>query len=88
MYPANAALSIGEITSPAETIMAGETLENQYFLYLPSHMNADDLNWRFTFSRHNDGANYSFCDGHAKWLPEGQFPPDNSTVARYYYAKR
>lgn len=88
MYPANAASSLAEVTSPAETIMAGESLQNQYFLYLPSHVNDTGLNWRWTYTRHNDGANYSFCDGHAKWLPRGQFPADNSTVSRYYWAKR
>jgi prepilin-type N-terminal cleavage/methylation domain-containing protein/prepilin-type processing-associated H-X9-DG protein len=88
LKPANAALRLAELTNPSETIMAGETLENQYFLYYPSQMNDNTLNWRFTFSRHNDGANYSFCDGHAKWLPKGQFPINDSTVPRYYHAKR
>ncbi len=27
--------------------------------------------------RHNGGANYSFCDGHAKWLKPSQLDPEN-----------
>ncbi|MFP3902741.1 MAG: prepilin-type N-terminal cleavage/methylation domain-containing protein [Armatimonadota bacterium] len=82
------ATTLAEIDEPAQTIMAGESQNNYYFLYMPSHMNTPKLAKRFTFSRHNDGCNYSFCDGHAKWLGEGNFPPDNSTLDDYYYAKR
>ena len=82
------ASKLGEITKPAETIMAGESQANQYFLFMPSHMNIASLAWRFTFDRHNEGCNYSFCDGHAKWLGKGEFPPDNSTLPKWYYAKR
>ncbi len=87
-YPANSASFLADITHPAEMIVTGESLQSQFFLYLPSHKNNADLAWRFTFTRHNEGCNYTFADGHAKWLPGGQFPPDNSTVPRYYYAKR
>ena len=83
-----AAQTLADIERPSEMIVLGESQQNQFFLYLPSHMNVDTLNWRFTFNRHNGGCNYSFADGHAKWLPEGEFPPDNSTLPRYYYAKR
>ncbi len=50
-------------------------------------MNNDSLNYRFTYDRHNGGANYAFADGHSKWLGEGNFPPDDSTVPTYYWAK-
>jgi len=82
------ACKLAEISEPAMTIMAGESLENQYFLYMPSHVNIATLAWRWTFSKHNEGCNYSFCDGHAKWLHKGEFPPDNSTLSKWYYAKR
>ncbi len=82
------ASTLSEISKPAETIMCGESLAGQYFLYMPSHVNIASLVWRFTFDRHNGGCNYSFCDGHAKWLNKGEFPPDNSTLPKWYYAKR
>ena len=82
------ATNIAQIDKPAQTLMAGEGEEGMFFLYMPSHMEYDNLSWRFTFSRHNDGCNYSFCDGHAKWLHEGNFPPDNSTLDDWYYAQR
>jgi prepilin-type processing-associated H-X9-DG protein len=49
-------------------------------------MNNSNLDYRFTFDRHNGGCNYCFCDGHAKWLGEGNFPRDDSTVPEYYWA--
>jgi prepilin-type processing-associated H-X9-DG protein len=84
--PTHEANYLGDIERPAEMIVLGESMNNYFFLYLPSHKNNDNLDHRFTFSRHNEGANYSFADGHSKWLGKGQFPPDNSTVAKYYYA--
>jgi prepilin-type N-terminal cleavage/methylation domain-containing protein/prepilin-type processing-associated H-X9-DG protein len=86
MYPDHSANFLSEIEEPASTIVLGESKNNYFFLYLPSHKNIDSLKDRFTFDRHNGGCNYSFADGHAKWLGEGQFPPDNSTVDDYYYA--
>jgi prepilin-type N-terminal cleavage/methylation domain-containing protein/prepilin-type processing-associated H-X9-DG protein len=85
---AHAAGGKREITHPSETIVFGESRNNGNFLYLPSQMNDPDLARLSTFERHNDGANYTFADGHTKWLPAGQFPPDNSTVPRYYHARR
>ncbi|MFO7948509.1 MAG: hypothetical protein R6V19_17030 [Armatimonadota bacterium] len=82
------ATTLSEIDKPAETIMAGEAQNGFYWLYLPSQKNDPTLGPRFTLDRHNDGCNYSFCDGHAKWLSKGEFPPDDSTVPKYYYAKR
>jgi len=82
------ASKLAEISEPSMTIMAGESLANQYFLYMPSHVNTATLVWRWTYERHNGGCNYSFCDGHAKWLGKGEFPPDNSTLSKWYYAKR
>jgi len=89
---------LGEITRPAETITFGESLAGYDFLYMPSHKLDAKLGARFTFDRHNGGCNYSFCDGHAKWLGKGEFPPDNSTLPefppdnstlpKWYYAKR
>lgn len=86
MYPSHSADFLSDIEQPASMIVLGESLNSYYFLYLPSHINNSSLNYRFTFDRHNGGCNYAFADGHSKWLGEGNFPPDNSTLDEYYYA--
>ena len=65
-----AAMKLAEITKPAETICIAETEVNSsccypasYTTYWPSY-NASD--------RHNEGANYAFLDGHAKWMKESE----------------
>jgi len=54
---------IASFQSPAETAIYADTT-GSYWRY-----NGGDIqNMRF---RHNDGANVSFLDGHAKWVSEG-----------------
>lgn len=76
------AQSLGEITYPAETIMAGEAQNGYFFLYLPTQTTLHD---RVIFDRHNGGCNYSFCDGHAKWLTKSVVWGDWENL---YIAKR
>lgn len=57
----NGARKLAEITSPASTFCFGETNNGYDCIIKPPHD-------RTSISRHNGGANYSFCDGHAKWL--------------------
>jgi prepilin-type N-terminal cleavage/methylation domain-containing protein/prepilin-type processing-associated H-X9-DG protein len=76
------AVKLAEITKPAETIMAGETNQGQYVLYNPT-VTAEA--WRYCYDRHNGGSNYSFCDGHAKWVSEMELV---GNWQNYYYAKR
>jgi len=56
-----AAAKIGEVTHPAQTLCFGETNNGYDCLIQPPHD-------RTNTNRHNNGANYSFCDGHAKWV--------------------
>jgi prepilin-type N-terminal cleavage/methylation domain-containing protein/prepilin-type processing-associated H-X9-DG protein len=55
------AVKLAEITHPSETFCFGESNSGYDCLIRPPHS-------RTNVDRHNDGANYSFCDGHAKWL--------------------
>ncbi len=87
-YTANSADTLAEITHPAETIVLGETRANGNFLYRPSHIATPSLEIYMTFNRHNEGCNYSFADGHAKWLQASEFASDAHALPRYYYAKR
>lgn len=65
---ATQAQNIAEVTVPAETISVGEKIMGSWggVIYSPSQTaswpgyNMPDI--------HNGGANYSFLDGHAKWL--------------------
>ena len=66
---AGGAAKLAEITRPAETFCFGESLSGYDFLYMPSQTT---LHNRCTFDRHNEGCNYSFCDGHAKWLKKSE----------------
>lgn len=83
----HAADYLAEIERPAEMIVLGEARENGIFLYRPDQITNPDLAEHMTFDRHNGGCNYAFADGHSKWLAKGEFPPDNSTLAKYYYAR-
>jgi prepilin-type N-terminal cleavage/methylation domain-containing protein/prepilin-type processing-associated H-X9-DG protein len=86
-YTENSANILSEVVRPAQTIMCGETKNNQMFLYWPSQLTDTSLNWRFLFDRHNGGCNYSFCDGHAKWLPGSEFATNAYALPKYYYAR-
>ena len=86
---ANAAATMAEVTHPAETIMVAETAENQVACYAPRN---ESFRTTYTlrynaYNRHNEGSNYVFADGHAKWL----MGSETTTVAsntRYWTAKR
>ncbi len=66
------AQNIAEVTVPAETISVGEKVMGSWggVIYSPSQTaswpgyNMPDI--------HNGGANYSFLDGHAKWLNKNE----------------
>ncbi len=73
---------LSEITYPAQTFMTGETDGGNYFLYLPTQTT---LWYAVKWDRHNEGSNYAFCDGHAKWVSKSAVFGD---WTNYYYAKR
>jgi prepilin-type N-terminal cleavage/methylation domain-containing protein/prepilin-type processing-associated H-X9-DG protein len=62
---------LGQINYPAELIMLGEThaaLCRVCPLYHTHAMPAAPGVWPVQCHRHNEGSNYMFYDGHAKWL--------------------
>ena len=74
-------ISMAKISEPAQTFAFGET-HGMMYLGRPS---LDDANTRY--DRHNEGANYSFCDGHAKWLRDSEVDCATGN-AKYYVAQR
>ncbi len=75
------ACTLSEIVSPSHTIVTGESKGGLFQLYNPT---VTEYAWGMSFDRHNGGVNYSFCDGHAKWIAEAEIL-GNWTY--YYYAK-
>lgn len=67
---------LSRIERPAEQVLIGERGDVGYW-------GCTDIN-RLDRTLHNDGANYCFADGHAKWLAEGAFL---SNVAVYWGTK-
>ncbi len=82
----DAALKLADITRPAETICVGERVVAGWggvcyaasqTAYWPTY-NPGDV--------HNEGANYAFADGHAKWLSQNDAM--RSPDSKYWSAKR
>ncbi len=74
-------IALANITAPAETINAGDSEKNTlgYVLdytggYLPTGI-------------HNDGSNFCFCDGHAKWLAKSDYE-GTQALSRLWYSER
>jgi prepilin-type N-terminal cleavage/methylation domain-containing protein/prepilin-type processing-associated H-X9-DG protein len=65
-------VSLGEIKSPSQCILIGDSdywvlatnagPNINYLLYAPNYSSSYGVS-----RRHNEGGNYGFCDGHAKW---------------------
>ncbi len=78
-------VSLAQITHPAETFLCGEVAQNGIVIYPPATWPANhDYN---SFDKHNGGSNYSFCDGHAKWLTKGEVDTPSS-ASKYWTAAR
>ena len=62
-------LALAEVLSPAETIMNGDRNGGNWHMMAPFDPSLGGTNpdnaW--AAARHNDGANFNFFDGHAKW---------------------
>ncbi len=63
--------SLGQIASPAETVMTGELNRkiNLGVIYPPPPI-LDIYYWANTATRHNEGLNVGWVDGHSKWMSE------------------
>ncbi|MES2460473.1 MAG: H-X9-DG-CTERM domain-containing protein, partial [Armatimonadota bacterium] len=78
MPPADATpfVTLPDVKYPAESIFFGDispysskdTSDNPIFLLVRDVAGAEDMS--YTPSLHQRGANYGFCDGHAKWLEQ------------------
>jgi len=60
---------IGDIKYPAANCMLADGSNNYMRLYCPADFVADPslTNYVWAMTRHNDGYNCAFVDGHAKW---------------------
>jgi prepilin-type N-terminal cleavage/methylation domain-containing protein/prepilin-type processing-associated H-X9-DG protein len=56
-------ISLAELLRPAETLISADNGDGDWPVNLPAGIYPGGL-----ALRHNEGANASFCDGHAKWL--------------------
>jgi prepilin-type N-terminal cleavage/methylation domain-containing protein/prepilin-type processing-associated H-X9-DG protein len=83
---ANAAFSLAQFSHPAETICIAEKVVGSWggVVYVPSQTTLWPVN--NPGDVHNDGANYAFIDGHAKWL--NQNDAMQSADSKYWTAIR
>ncbi|MBU0607342.1 MAG: DUF1559 domain-containing protein [Armatimonadetes bacterium] len=81
--PNVAGYSLGKISQPASCIMAADagllSNGNPYYLCDGTVDQAD--NAVPPDPHHNDGANFTFCDGHSKWLPKTKYSSWSGTTA-------
>jgi len=87
--PSYMACCLAEITEPAKTIMFGESEPNCNVVYPPrtaswitSYVEVYDA-----LDRHNEGANFGFVDGHAKWMKASEAGSLQANT-KYWTAKR
>ncbi|MHB8997616.1 MAG: DUF1559 family PulG-like putative transporter [Armatimonadota bacterium] len=70
----NPGCALGKINQPADTIIIGDNPDTGMygaggaFLYGPTQSSPPTDGIGNVSGRHNEGGNYGFCDGHAKWL--------------------
>ena len=60
-------LALATFTRPAEIAYTGDGLFNAHYCPTVAHIAVPEVN-NIGWTRHNDGANFGFLDGHAKWL--------------------
>lgn len=101
VFGLNFPVAIADIPSPAETIMASEKRGSDFPPGDPEGLLNDSLNTPTTgysvdatgtvSTRHFEGANYIFCDGHVKWFKRryANFDATGANATRngafYYY---
>jgi len=63
-----------DIQAPAETLLIGDNPDSGMYgaggryIYGPTQVQQPADGIGNVSGRHNDGANYGFCDGHSKWM--------------------
>ncbi|MFO8081900.1 MAG: DUF1559 domain-containing protein [Armatimonadota bacterium] len=79
-------LALAEISYPAEFMLFGDSNPDRYrWLYCGPHWPDgihDDTNMVAT--RHNEGANFGFADGHAKWMRTSSILGDGPMQRRFW----
>ncbi|MGE5531422.1 MAG: prepilin-type N-terminal cleavage/methylation domain-containing protein [Bacteroidota bacterium] len=82
-YAGVVGISMSAVVRPAEIITLAENADGSTGNLMPGCQyawgcdgyvaSAGYNNWaRLSMARHNDGANYAFADGHAKWMKPGE----------------
>jgi prepilin-type N-terminal cleavage/methylation domain-containing protein/prepilin-type processing-associated H-X9-DG protein len=64
------ATAMGDVKDPAHVITFIENNTGNYGRWM--HYGTDPSHWTWNWDRHNDGSNYAFLDGHAKWVHGGR----------------
>ena len=69
----NSSVKLSVFTKPSETVLHACSQYDRWCLYpVPTMCGSNTTYLGCPTTRHNDGANFSFVDGHAKWMkPEG-----------------
>ncbi|MGD2175163.1 MAG: DUF1559 domain-containing protein [Candidatus Brocadiaceae bacterium] len=63
---------LGMFKDAAHIITFVELNSNNYARWM--HYGTQPTHWMWNWGRHNDGANYAFLDGHAKWISGARVP--------------
>jgi prepilin-type N-terminal cleavage/methylation domain-containing protein/prepilin-type processing-associated H-X9-DG protein len=79
------AAKLGDIDRPSETLCFGESAAGYDVIYPPTASLESLWSTRQSFDRHNQGVNYSFCDGHAKWISRSEM---FGNWQNYFYSQR
>ncbi|MCE5238097.1 DUF1559 domain-containing protein [bacterium] len=74
-----AGLALGAISAPASCVMLADSPSNGYYV-IDGTLDSSDNGFP-PEPRHNDGANFCFCDGHGKWLAKTKYSAWSGTVA-------
>ena len=89
-YGANMRLNrylISDIKEPANLYMISDDTNHYVYLYPNITALSTSYDWDSQLpasgARHNDGVNFGFADGHAKWLSWGSLDKDTDVDGSY-----
>jgi prepilin-type N-terminal cleavage/methylation domain-containing protein/prepilin-type processing-associated H-X9-DG protein len=77
--------AMADITEPANCIIMADGINNYMRLYCKA---SEGGNYGWSWNRHNDGCNYTFVDGHVKWMkidPATQFATRDAYMHLSYH---